>query len=205
MDVERHADDVFLQDVILPGEQAGALLEIHCVAQEHVALAAGRAVEFHDHGPVDLAAGPELARHFEPGTGEPLALQLAARFPIEHGLVAEIRDRHLLVFVEREVRDERTVRHDDDLAFLEFGDEAHELRIRFDRDHFIDEAVAAIEPFHVAVRDRERMETLVVRALEDLQRGMRAQRCDGIELAGPGFAFFAERIGVDNHRHRKTF
>ena len=56
---------------------------------------------------------------FSPAREQPLALQLAARLPIEHRLVSEVRNRHLLVLVEREIRHERAVRHDDDLALLE--------------------------------------------------------------------------------------
>ena len=92
------------------------------VADKHIALAAAGAVELHDHRTIDFGSGLELARHRDVGPGEPLALQLTAGFPIQHGLVAEIRNRHLLVLVQRQIRDERSVRHDDDFPALQLAD-----------------------------------------------------------------------------------
>ncbi len=139
------------------------------VAQEHVALAAGGAVEFDDDRPVDLGTALELARQAQARARQPLALQFARRFPVEHGLVPEVRDPHLLVLVEREVRDERAVRDDDDLAPLQLGDERHEVLVALDLDHFVDEGVRAVQSLHRAVRDRQRVKALVVGSLEDLQ------------------------------------
>ena len=46
------------------------------------------------------------------------------------------------------------------------SDEPHEVGVLLDRDHFVDERERAVEPLGIGVRDRERREALVVRALE---------------------------------------
>ena len=56
----------------------------------------------------------------------------------------------------------------------------HELRVVVERDHFVDEGERAIEPLGLAIRYRQRAKAFVVRALENLQRRMRAQRRDRI-------------------------
>ena len=152
----------------------GASLEVVRVPNEHVTFAARRTVELHDDGPVDFGAAAKLTRKLEAGAREPLALQFAARFPIEHRLVPKVGNRHLLVLVEREVGDERAVRHDDHLALFELLDQRHEFRVIVERDHFIDERERTVEPLGVAIRDSERAEALVVSPFENLQRRMRA-------------------------------
>src|SRR6202035_4165151 len=106
MDVERYADDVFLNHVGFL-EMRGAGLEIVRVSNEHVAFAAGGTVELNDDGAVDLGAAAKLARQLQTGARKPLPLQLAAGFPIEYRFVAEVGHGHLLVLFERKVCDER--------------------------------------------------------------------------------------------------
>src|SRR5579862_1125219 len=152
MDVERYPDNVFLYDVGFL-EMRRPRLEVVRVPNEHVTLAAGRAVQLDDDRAIDLRAALELAGQFEPGARKPLTLQLAARFPIEHRLVPKVRNRHLLVLFEREVRDEGPVRHDDDFTLLELRDQRHKVGVVGERDHFVDKTEGAIEALGIATRD----------------------------------------------------
>src|ERR1700729_1759944 len=179
VDVQRYPDDVFLDRVRFL-EMRGPRLEVVGISNEHVALAARCPVELDDDRPVDLGAAAKLTRKLQAGPREPLALELSAGLPIEHGLVPEVRDRHLLMLVEREVGDEGTVRHDDDLALLELLDLRHELRVIVQRDDLVDEGEGAVEALGIAVRDRKRTKSLVVSPFENLQRRMGAQRRDGV-------------------------
>src|SRR5579872_3088090 len=106
MDVERDADYVLLENVVALRKQAGALFEILRIAQKHVTFAALRTVELHDYGSIDFRARTELARHVEARPHQPLALELATRFPVQHRFVAEVRNSHSLVLFERQIRDE---------------------------------------------------------------------------------------------------
>src|SRR5947209_438993 len=124
-----------------------------------------------------------LARQVESRGREPLALQLTTGFPIEDSFVAEIWNRHSLVLFERKICDKRAVRYDDDLAVLERTHMLRKIRILFDADHFVDKVERTVEPFGFPVRNRQRLEALIVRAFEDLQCGMRAERCNRIEFA----------------------
>ena len=116
VDVDGHADDVFLNDVLLLDEMRRARMKIGGVLDEQVAFAALRAVELDDDGPIDFARLTELPRHAQARLEQPLALAHAIGFPIEDRLVAEIRGRHRLMLFERQVRHERPVRHQDNFA-----------------------------------------------------------------------------------------
>lgn len=81
---------------------------------------------------------------------------------------------------ERKVRDERAVWNDDDLALLQIVEHVHEIGVLVDADHFVDEGERPVQPLRLAVGDGERFESLVVRAFENLERRVRAERGDRI-------------------------
>jgi hypothetical protein len=137
------------------------------------------AVQFDDDGAVDLACFGELARHFEAGAREPLALAHAIRFPVKHFFVAEVRRRHFLVLFHREVGDKRTVRHKDDLTLVELFFEFGKIAVARNDDDLVDEREARVEALVERRHDCERVEPLVFGAFKDLKGGVAAESCDG--------------------------
>src|SRR5271156_1303049 len=87
------------------------------------------------------------------------------------------------------------MRYDDDLARLERRDELHEVRVAIDPDHLVHEGERAIEPFGLAVGDGQRPEPLVARALQYLQRGVRAQRTNRVEVVRRSLRRRTEEFG----------
>ena len=82
------------------------------------------------------------------------------------------------------------------LRFSSSGTSAHEIRVLLDRDDFVDEGERTVEALGVGARDHQRREALVVRALEDLQRRVRPQRRDGVELRRIALSQLADRPGT---------
>jgi hypothetical protein len=79
--------------------------------------------------------------------------------------------------------------------------EVHEVAVALDHDHFVDEGERTVQPFGIAIDDRQRLEALVARTFEDLQRRMRAQRGDRIHLADAVFPPQPVFHGFYCHRH----
>src|SRR5439155_488858 len=178
MHVLPRADDVFLDGVLHPG--LDRLLEVLVILRDERAAAALRAVVLHEHGTVNVLRSLDLQRHRDAGGREPLPLLLAVRLPFQDLAVPEGRDGELREDLGAHVLDEGTVRHRDDLLRHQVLRLIEDVRVRIDDQEVVRlrEGEGIVEPRLLPNRDPESPESLLARAMKDLERGMGTDRRD---------------------------
>ena len=166
------------EHVLLDGE---LLLDVHVAAEiavisgDEVASAAFGAGVLDDDRPVDVLRVLHHTGHVAAALLQPLALKLAARFPVEDAAVSEGRGLQFSEVVRAEVLDQRAVRDDDDVALTHPFGVIHQLVVVVKHQPLVgigarEGRVEAAPLF--ANGDAQGSEAFHAGAVEDLQRGV---------------------------------